>query len=230
MNLNSESIIGDRAKYKISLIKTLQSKVRLRALLYLFIYQKIHLTNLSQILKKTKNTTIYHMKQLINLGFVTQKEEKQAHSIKPITIYELNPFFTESVFKPFEDPSDLTPEEILVFSRNFFTYNVIFLETIREFLAELGNYYVFHEKQINDSRSAIEFHKIHTSPRELIPLSENGFHKYIEKFEKFKLDFINLWEEETKSNKDLIHPYLMFQIIFPIKELVEKKGKKEISN
>ncbi len=103
-------------KNKLDLIKALNSKVRLRALLFLFIYDKLSLTELSEKLEKTKNTTIYHMKMLSALGLITEHDEKIPHSIKPAKFYILDANYVQSVFQPFEDPENLSDEDVMVFS------------------------------------------------------------------------------------------------------------------
>ena len=72
---------GDQKKF--DMLKTLNSKSRLRILLFLFIYRKLSLTELSQRLGKTKNTVIYHIKRMVNYGIIQEEDEKIPNSINP---------------------------------------------------------------------------------------------------------------------------------------------------
>jgi len=212
-------------KNKLELIKALNSKVRLRALLFLFIYEKLSLTELSGKLEKTKNTTIYHMKMLSALGLINEHDEKIPNSIKPAKYYVLDSNYVQSVFQPFEDPENLPDHEVMDFSKNVFKWNTIFFETIRELLSTLGNYFIDSEKSLKDPQSAIDFHKNHATPRDIIPLSKAGYQFYLEQYAKLMEKTIQFLENEAKENHETIHPYLVFNTILPIKNLVESKKK-----
>ena len=56
----------------LSIIKVLNSKQRLQTLFQLFIYQEISLSELSSRLNRTKNTTVYHMKLLVESGLIIE--------------------------------------------------------------------------------------------------------------------------------------------------------------
>lgn len=209
---------------KLELVKALNSKVRLRVILLLFIYQKLSLSDLSEKLKRTKNTVIYHMNLLSEQGFLDEFDEKINGSIKPIKYYKLNEEFLEAVFQPFEDPSNLSEEDILEYSHSVIKWNALLFETIREFLKELNNFYLTNEKEIYQPQQALNFHQQNRTPRDLVPLSENGFNEYLKEYQNFMKKIVSYLEKENREAPDVIRPFLAFNAIIPIKTLLESKN------
>ncbi|UYP47398.1 hypothetical protein NEF87_003683 [Candidatus Lokiarchaeum ossiferum] len=218
---------------KIEIFKTLNSKPRLQALLYLFIYRKLNLTELSKFLGKTKNTTVYHMKLMANQGLILESDQIIEGSIKPLKNYELSADFYKTVFMDFGDLANLPESQIIGYSRNIFRWNTLLFETVRELMREISLFSETSEKSIKSSQDALQFHTNPSNhiPRDLIPLSENGYKEYMKLYQDFKEKTLALIEkEELKEN--IARPYLAFNMVLPIKTLVElrhtkgKKGKK----
>jgi DNA-binding transcriptional ArsR family regulator len=221
--------ISSSDQKKFEMLKTLNSKPRLRILLFLFIYRKLSLTELSERLGKTKNTVIYHIKRMVHYGIIHEEDEKIPNSIKPIKVYRLNSDLYKQIFTPFGDLRDLSNNEIMEYSKNVFQWNILLFETIREFLRELGDFYTQNEPSLHDIESTLAFHKNHQTPRDLIPLSEQGYLEYVKNYKELIERTVNFLEKEAEDNEELIRPFLAFNIILPIKTLVDfrtKKGEK----
>ena len=211
---------GDQKKF--DMLKTLNSKPRLRILLFLFIYRRLSLTELSERLGKTKNTVIYHIKRMVTYGIIHEEDEKIPNSIKPIKVYHLNPDFYRQIFTPFGDLADLSDNEIMEYSKNVFQWNILLFETIREFLRELGDFYSENEPNLHDIESTVAFHKNHQTPRDLIPLSKQGYLEYMKNYKELMERTVNFLEKEEEEE----HEFLAFNVILPIKTLVEKESLK----
>ncbi len=215
---------GDQKKF--DMLKTLNSKSRLRILLFLFIYRKLSLTELSQRLGKTKNTVIYHIKRMVNYGIIHEEDEKIPNSIKPIKVYRLNPDFYKQIFTPFGDLADLSNSEIMEYSKNVFQWNSLLFETMRGFLRELGDFYSENEPNLCNIESTVAFHENHQTPRDLIPLSQQGYHEYMKNYQEMMEKTVNFLEKESNAQGELIRPYLAFNVVLPIKTLVERESLK----
>jgi DNA-binding transcriptional ArsR family regulator len=215
---------------KITIIKTLSNPVRLEALFRLFIEQRLSLSELSKILKKSKNTVIYHMKYLTAIELVRESNEKVEGSIKPVKIYERNPFFWKTMFKNFEEIANVPPENILDASGDIIQWNILLFETIREFLRYLCTFYEVNKKNIETAAQASEFHRQYHVPRDLVPLSETAYHEYMNIYEDFKQQFMHILEEDTINFQKTItkRPYLAMNMVIPIQKLVEFRDKVEI--
>jgi len=222
---NEEGSTGKQKK--IEMLKTLNSKPRLRALLFLFIYRRLTLTELSKRLGKTRNTVIYHMKKMVNYGIIQEEDEKIEGSIKPIKVYHVNPEFYEQIFTPFEDLENLSKDEIIEYSKNVFQWNTLLFETMREFFRDVGEIYTQNEPHLRDIESTLAFHKKHQTPRDLIPLSEQGYHVYRENYRDLMEKTLSFLEKESKQQGELTRPYMAFNVILPIKTLVEKKKSRK---
>ncbi len=222
-NTNQVQISG---KYEI--IKTLNSKPRLQALLYLFIYRKLSLTELSKLLGKTKNTTVYHMKLMVAQGLILESDQFIPTSIKPLKNYELSPDFYKTVFMDFGDIANLPESKIIGYSKNIFRWNTLLFETVRELMREIGAFSDSSEKAIKTSQDALIFHTDpkNNIPRDLIPLSENGYKEYMELYEDFKRKTLKLIEKEERK-ETVARPYLAFNMVLPIKTLVELQQTKK---
>ena len=90
---------------------------------------------------------------------------------------------------------------------------------------ELREFYSAYETTITDSNSALEFHKTVHTPRDLIPLSEFGYQEYMKKYQDLIHSTQKVLSAENLENKTVIRPYLAFNMILPIKELIEFKKK-----
>ncbi|MHA1584830.1 MAG: hypothetical protein ACTSVU_09635 [Promethearchaeota archaeon] len=221
MSKKLKNIGSETSQKKLLLLKTLNSKIRLKVILLLFIYQKLYLWQLPDKLGRTKNTIIYHMKMLSREGFVDEFDEKIPNSIKPIKYYRINGEFLKSVFQPFEDPSNLSDDEILEYSRNILKWNSVLFETIREFLKELNDFFQSSEKNIKNPTQARKFHQENTTPRDLVPLSEQGYAEYTKNYRNLMEKMVSFLDHENKNTPDILRPYLVFNAILPIKTLVE---------
>ena len=215
---------GDQKKF--DMLKTLNSKSRLRILLFLFIYRKLSLTELSQRLGKTKNTVIYHIKRMVNYGIIQEEDEKIPNSIKPIKVYRLNPDLYKQIFTPFGDLADLSNNEIMEYSKNVFQWNSLLFETMRGFLKELSDFYSENEPNLHNIESTVAFHENHQTPRDLIPLSEQGYKEYMINYQVMMEKTVNFLEKESKCQGELIRPFLAFNVVLPIKTLVERESLK----
>ena len=208
----------------MEIVKTLSSKPRLEALLLLFVYRKISLTDLSERLHKTKNTMIYHMRLLKEHGLITESDEKIPESIKPIKIYQLKADFYKKLYVPFEDISKLPQDQVMEQSKSIFRYNMILFETIREILSRIQTFYNSAQKEANSLTKVIKFHEDHSIPRDLIPLSEKAYEKYQENYSDLIRKTLRFLEEEDNSSPEVERPYLAFNSILPIKDLFGKKS------
>ena len=218
--------LGDQKKFEM--LKTLNSKSRLKILLFLFIYRKLSLTELSseKYLNKSKNTVIYHIKRMVNYGIIHEEDEKIPNSIKPIKVYRLNPDLYKQIFTPFGDLADLSNNEIMEYSKNVFQWNSLLFETMRGFLKELSDFYSENEPNLHNIESTVAFHENHQTPRDLIPLSEQGFHEYMINYQVMIKKTVNFLEKESKTQGELIRPFLAFKAVLPIKTLVERDSLK----
>ncbi|MHA1775915.1 MAG: hypothetical protein DRO88_02760 [Promethearchaeia archaeon] len=211
---------------KFGIVKTLNSKSRLEALLLLFIYRKLSLTRISELMQKSKNTIIYHMKMLREHGLILELNEKEAHSIKPIKYFILHPDFHKKLYEPFEKLDTASPSEILDYSRTVFKYNILLFETIREFLHRLGEFYAKNQQRIQSEVEALNFHQSHQVPRDLIPLSEAAFQRYLQDYQELMRKTLAYIDKEQSKSTQLIHPYLAFNMVFPLKTLFEFRTNK----
>ncbi|MCF2142002.1 MAG: helix-turn-helix domain-containing protein [Candidatus Lokiarchaeota archaeon] len=211
---------------KLAIIKTLNSKTRLEALLLLFIYRKLSLTNISEILHKSKNTIIYHMRLLNEQGLITELTEKEEHSIKPIKYFVLHPEFHKKLYEPFEKLDKSSTADILNYSKTIFKYNILLFETIREFLHQLGEFYNQNQQQIHSSEEALQFHQTHQVPRDLIPLSEQAFQQYRKDYAELMKKTLSNIDKEKLEDTHVIHPYLAFNTVIPLKTLFEFRTSK----
>jgi DNA-binding transcriptional ArsR family regulator len=212
----------------LSIIKVLSSKQRLQTLFHLFVYQEISLTEFSSRFNQNKkNTTVYHMKLLVESGLIIEIDKPVEGSIKPAKFYRINPDFYQKMFIPFDNPDNLSKPEILEYSHQIFRWNALLFETMREFLNELREFNTNYEPKISDSEAAMEFHnKLHT-PRDLIPLSEQGFQKYMKEYHTLIHNTQTFLSKEEEQEGTTIRPYLAFNMILPIKELLEFKKKNQ---
>lgn len=220
------SIKRSHVSEKIEIFKTLNSKPRLQALLYLFIYRKLNLSELSKLLGKTKNTTVYHMKLMATQGLILESDQSIERSIKPLKNYELSADFYKTVFMDFGNLANLPESQIIGYSRNIFRWNTLLFETVRELMREIGVFSETSEKLIKSPQDALQFHtnpKNHI-PRDLIPLSENGYKEYLILYQEFKEKTLALLEKE-ELNETITRPYLAFNMVLPIRTLVELRRK-----
>ena len=73
---------------------------------------------------------------------------------------------------------------------------------------------------MDSASKIINFHQKNHIPRDLIPLSENGYNEYMKLYSDFMAKTMILLEKEEKMEK-ITRPYLAFNMILPIKNLVE---------
>ncbi|MHA1617713.1 MAG: hypothetical protein ACTSVZ_00410, partial [Promethearchaeota archaeon] len=107
-------------------------------------------------------------------------------------------------------------------------WNSLLFETMRGFLKELSDFYSENEPNLHNIESTVAFHKNHQTPRDLIPLSENGYLEYIKNYKELMVKTVNFLEKEAEDQEELIRPFpfLAFNIILPIKTLVERESLK----
>ncbi|MHA1520914.1 MAG: hypothetical protein ACTSRK_12090 [Promethearchaeota archaeon] len=220
--------MAQNSSNSMEIVKTLSSKPRLEALLLLFIYRKISLTDLSERLHKTKNTMIYHMRLLKEHGLITEFDRKIPGSIKPIKVYQLKPDFYKKLYVPFEDISKLPQDQVMEHSKTIFRYNMMLFETIREILSRIQTFYDSAQKEANTLEKVINFHENHSIPRDLIPLSEAAYKEYQDNYGDLIRKTLRFLEEEDETSPEVERPYLAFNSILPIKDIFEEKSKPSI--
>lgn len=224
-NLNPESTDW------LALLKTLSSKPRLHILFYLFIYSELSLSNLTQHLGKSKNTTLYHMKRLIEQDLVEEYDRPLTGSIKPEKCYRINSDFYHKMFLPFDQMAELSKAEIIERTKQLTKWNALLFETMREILKELRNFYRYQEKQLEIGKNVLDAQKIHqnyANPRDLIPLSEAGFFDYMQNYQELAKKTQKILETENRSGEAIIRPYLVFNTVLPIQKILEYKQKQNI--
>jgi len=215
------------------ILKTLNSKPRLQAILLLFIYQRLKLEDLSFLLGKTKNTVIYHMKMLAQQGLIEEADERVPNSIKPVKIYAISPDFTEKLYAPFERGGRPASEGLEDFARSIAQWNVLFFETMREFFKQITDLYTEADRALAKDRTAPNPAGGFIIPRDLIPLSAPAYDQYMALYARFLADVLRLikQEEEARSGDPtrptLLRPYLAFNTVIPIKSLVEKQFRRK---
>ncbi len=207
----------------LELMKTLSSKPRLETLFYLFIYQNLSLTDLSHHLKKSKNTTVYHMKRLVQQNLIMEFDKPIPGSIKPEKCYHLNPDFYQQMFLPFDKMAELSKTELVEYTQQVTKWNALLFETMREILKELSNFYQIQGRSAVNSEDALKIHQDLQTPRDLIPLSEKGLNTYLTHYQELLKKTQAYLTQENAQKDNIIRPYLVFNAILPIKEILEFK-------
>lgn len=226
--VNSSSNSSSETTDWIALLKTLSSKPRLHILFYLFIYSELSLSKLTEHLGKSKNTTLYHMKRLVEQDLVEEYDRPLSSSIKPEKCYRMNPDFYQKMFLPFDQMAELSKTELIDRTKQLTKWNALLFETMREMLKELRDFYRFQGNQLdkgNDVTDAEKLHQNFDNPRDLIPLSEAGFKQYMKNYQELAQKTQQILKSENQSGNAIIRPYLVFNTVLPIQKILEYKHK-----
>ena len=215
-------------------IEIYESKIKIRILNLLQVYQELSLTDLSAKMGKSKSTISKHIKEMQEIviegeSIIKVREEQHRGSI-------MQKFFSMSntpLFfgKTYDDIINFTSEEMYKYLHiNEYIINLRFFSLLKEindqtieYISEFYNTLVSDELD-DDFKENV--YKYNTCIPRISYYTKEEYEEYREKFIEFDEDFLKeIQERRNKDPKSVLIPreYLVSHTLLPIKRILDKK-------
>lgn len=206
---------------KIEVLKLMDNITRLRIILSILIFNKISLTNLSELLGRAKSTITHHIKKLENLG-VIKSTRKEARGSIDAKVYELIPGFLQKI----SDRKQSFKGEINDDFTKVVSNDLLFFKVIKLLFEQVILYYeaISYKEIKSKPKSFKDFQNSHFK----LPLnydfwflSEKAYEEYKSLYEKFRSELKKIISNQNLENNDSIRPFLVLNTFIPLLQLIE---------
>ncbi len=212
--------LKEKILFNIHFYHLLEDPTRMRLVLLLFLYSRLSLTQISELIHLTKPAVTHQLKKFIDIGLITISKYPVQGSITA-NYYELVPdFFEKTDIKP--DPrikmtSDQAKEiEILQFrgvkelyklASNIFMHFFEFYTNLEEKAQKIKEPFGIHQPPIH---------------LQIFPLSNEAYQTYIQKMQKITREILKEIKEENK-NAIVERPMMFISTMFPLKDYLSSR-------
>jgi hypothetical protein len=187
----------------------------------LFVYRKLNLSQLSDLLEVSKSTVLHHLKKFEDLDLVAHDEIKAKFGALPTKIYRFNVEIFDTITREFDYVVNFQNFENI--GEFFFTLKAkqLFFSMIAQIFEKTVNFFERYGEKIKDS--------MQNSPEDLMALIKKmdvWFNidyltqprkDFVMKRSKEGIIPIRVPEQtETPEETGEIHPYLFFHVLLPI--------------
>ncbi|MHA1718535.1 MAG: ArsR family transcriptional regulator [Promethearchaeota archaeon] len=223
-NFTSDNL-KTRFDSQIEFINLLNDPTRLRILLLLFLYKRLSLKQISQLVHRTQPAISRQLEKFINLGII-KITKRQVKGLITAKFYELIPDFIETA-TIIMDPKQEIPKNII---KEMEILQIKAKENLFKTISQLFIHYAeLYKNLAQRAQDTEDSFGIDLPPFNLsiLPLS-NKIYKYY-KEENFKLTqkVIELIKEEDEDeNEDFERPVMLFNTILSVKDFLSFEGKK----
>ncbi|MBD3340900.1 MAG: ArsR family transcriptional regulator [Candidatus Lokiarchaeota archaeon] len=210
---------------RIEVLKLLSSIPRLRIMLLLLIFRKLSLTQLSDLLGRTKATVIHHLKKFEKSNIINTSREESQGSIDA-KVYELDPEFfnlAELNIKNFQNLKKKESKEIL---HHILLRDKWMLETFKNILIFANQFYrEIDEKYLSEDKKFMkktqDFYFKSPIDYDLWFITEEGRENYLKALSQFKEQINKIINEDNKKGGLIERPYCILHLLLPLKDLSE---------
>ena len=206
---------------KIEVLKLMDNITRLRIILSILIFNKISLTNLSELLGRAKSTITHHIKKLENLG-VIKSTRKEARGSIDAKVYELIPGFLQKI----SDRKQSFKGELIDDFTEVVSNDLLFFKVIKLLFEQVILYYeaISNKKIKSKPKSFKDFQNSYFK----LPLnydfwflSEKAYKEYKDLYKNFKIELKKIISNENLENNDSIRPFFVLNTFIPLLQLIE---------
>ena len=217
--------LKERFDSEIEFVNLLEDPTRLKILSLLFVYKRLSLKQISQLVNRTKPAVSRQLEKFIKIGII-KITEQQVKGLITARFYELIPDFIESATITL-DPALKIPKNI---KKEMEILQIQAKEGIFKMSSHIFTHYANFYKFLTQKAQDIEDpFGIHIPPFDLsiLPLSKKVYHFYMEEKTKLIQKIMDLIKEEDESSNDMVErPMMLFNTILPVKDFLSYEEKK----
>jgi len=218
-----------KTKHIIEFLKLISNTTRFRLLLLLLIFEKLSLSKLSLLVKRTKGTVLHHLKKFENLGFIkiTKKEARRGYI--DANIYELIPEFFdffEKLSLNYDNIETLQLNKQIDILNYTIIKDILVFKVVRNIFKQVASFYkgfdyVNSISDLESFKNYIDFYLKNRIEYDILFLTRKEFKLYQEEVAKFKNQIRKIFKENKKSDIETERPYFVLNTFFPLKEITE---------
>jgi len=213
-----------------------ESKIKIRILNVIQVYQELSLTDLSLKMGKSKSTISKHIKEMQEIkidgeSIIRVRQQKHRGSIEQKFFSMGNtPLFFG---KTYDDIINFTPEEMYRYLHiNEYIINLRFFTLLKEINDQTIDYITEFYNNLSPNELDDDFkekiYKFNTCIPRISYFTKEEYEEYREKFIKFDEGFLKEIEDRRKNDpKSVLIPreYLVSHTLLPMKRILDKKFK-----
>jgi len=204
----------------LKILKLLEDPTRVRLIGLLLMFESLNITQLSQMMRRTKPAITHQISKFVEIGLVEVQDVFVRGTITA-KVYSLNPHYftlakiTIGANQKF-DPSKAFQISLLELEdqRAFFTF-------IQQILSNMKDFY---DVRIDLLQKIQEPFSVHLPAFHYLfwPITEEQHEFYITKHEQL-MDELVEFGKTHKNEAEKVHPYLIINGIIPIKEIIDNE-------
>ncbi len=203
----------------IDFIQLLEDPTRLRILFLFFLYNRLSIAQISELVHLTKPAISHQLKKFIDIGII-KITKRPVRGTMTANFYELIPNFLENAVIRLDPTIEIPPDivkdmEILHIRAEKETFKLA-----SNIFSRFAEYYNHLEQQ---AQAIKEPYGMHHPPFSItiLPLSKKGHEIYSQEINKITEGILKLIAKEDEQDQDsLERPMMFISTFFPIKDFL----------
>ncbi|MBD3255107.1 MAG: helix-turn-helix domain-containing protein [Candidatus Lokiarchaeota archaeon] len=219
--------LKEQLRIQTQIVEALNKMIRIRILILLWVYKEQSINDLCKKLGKSWPTVTKHLGKLEEAGLLNIREEKSPGP-KNKKIYSVKPDIIQSTRLGF-DFLKLPPEDVAGILKDDLKSDLKTLEIIKKIFDDLNPYHQELHRKLDSleltKENLEEFYLKKHVNYYIETLDEEEFEFYFKKYMEFLQEFEEFRREKNKDKTSQLseRPYIMLQIIFPMREIQEAR-------
>lgn len=212
--------LKETLQQQIDFIKLMKDPTRLRMFFLLYAYKRLSLTQISDLLRRTKPAVSHQIEKFVKIGMIKITEQEVRGKIKA-NFYELVPGFLKNATIKI-DPTLKIPNSLMK------EIEILQIQAKKE-IFQIGSnifqqYFEYYQNLELETKKVKETYGIYLPPFSFsaLPLSKKAYEFYAGEMSQLTqkvIKFVN--EEEMSEESDLIErPMMLLHSILPVKDFL----------
>ncbi len=211
MTINDKKSNGNDS----SIINVLKSEIRFRIFTLFNLYPELSLTELTDILSRSKSTIHHHLEKLMGAGLIEVSREEKVRGNILKKFFSLKPGYQKML-----ENTDSSLEEV---NKDMFDFYVTYLNSAIRILKFYKKFFEKLEKEKKGYEHLKEFMQEDDGFSTMFFFNKEQFKKAMQLYKEFadKLNKIDIEFNGIQVEK----PYFVFTYGMPLKQVIEEIGK-----